>query len=92
MPINTIELVCLPCIKCQNLPQRISSAIKNIELENRVTIRYEFKHTKTLEGVDRYSANASQTPLIIINGSLEFAGRIQDQLLQRRLSSIHKGF
>ena len=90
MAIKTIEVICLPCQKCAGLEMKIREMIKSIEMVNKVKIPFEFKHTTTLLTIAQYSLNPSQTPIVIINGIVEFAGRLDLVLLRRRLEAIHK--
>ncbi len=91
MPIKSIEIICIPCKKCQGLENNIRNMIKSIESINRIKIIYDFKHTKDLKNITRYSLNPSQVPVIIINGQVEFAGRIDLINLRRKLDFIHRG-
>ena len=88
MPIETIEMICLPCKKCEGLEHRIREMIKSIAMIKRIQIPFQFKHTTNLSGIDRYSLNPSQTPALLINGKVEFAGRIDLILLRRRLEAV----
>jgi glutaredoxin len=88
VPIRTIEIVCNPCDKCERAKRLITETIKNIELENKTKILYEFKHTPTLQGITQYSINASQTPAIIINGNVELSGRFENVALKNRLLAL----
>ncbi len=90
MPIKKIEMICLPCKKCEGIEARIRDLIKAIEMANRIKIPFEFVHTKSLKDIGNYSLNAAQTPALLINGVVEFAGRIDVLLLRRRLEAIHK--
>lgn len=92
MPINTIEVICRPCLKCLPLEQMVHAVIKSIELEHRTTITYIFKHTKSLENVDKYSVYASQAPIVLINGDVEFVNKVPNEALRRRLNAIHTGY
>jgi hypothetical protein len=90
MSIKSIEVICLPCQKCAGLEAKIREMIKSIEMINKVKIPFEFKHTTKLLTVSQYSLNPSQTPAIIINGIVEFAGRFDGILMRRRLEALHK--
>jgi len=91
MAIKNIELICIPCAKCDNLEKVIRDAIASIEIKYRIKIPYGFKHTKTLQNLSDYSVNASQTPAVLINGRVEFAGAVNVTALRTKLESIHKG-
>ena len=90
MPIKSIEIICLPCQKCAGLEARIREMIKTLEMVNKIKIPFEFKHTIKLTGISQYSLNPSQTPAIVINGVVEFAGRVDQMVLKRRLEAINR--
>ena len=90
MAIRTIEIICLPCPKCEKLNTNILQAIKAIELTFKIKIPYELKHTPHLRDISKYSVSPSQTPAVIINGKLEFAGNVEPALIQKKLESIHR--
>ena len=90
MSIKSIEIICLPCFKCEQLKNKIPELIKAIEIQNKTKISYEFKHTPDLRGISRYSLNPSQTPAIIINGNVELAGQIEPAVLKKKLESMHR--
>jgi len=90
MPIKSIEIICRPCFKCDQLKNKIPELIKAIEIQNKTKISYEFKHTPDLREISRYSLNPSQTPAIIINGNVELAGQIEPAVLKKKLESMHR--
>ncbi len=90
MAITSIEIICLPCPKFAGLDAKIWGMIKSMEMINKVKISFEFKHTTKLLTISQYSLNPSQTPIIIINGIVEFAGKFDGILMRRRLEEIHK--
>ena len=90
MAIQSIEIICTPCHKCDNLKKMIIEIIKDMELQNRIKISYEFKHTTSLKEISRFSLNASQLPAVIINGNLEFSGQPGAMALRTKLNSLHK--
>lgn len=90
MSIKTIEVICIPCHKCQILKNRVDEIIKNLELRYRIKIFYEYKHTPHLKDIARYSINPSQTPAVIINGNLELAGNIEYTVLKMKLENFNK--
>ena len=87
MPINSIEIICLPCPKCEKLEAKIHEMIKNIEAILKTKIVYELKLTRSLKDITVHSLNPSQTPAILINGQVEFAGRVDFILLRRKLEA-----
>jgi hypothetical protein len=90
MSIKTIEIICLPCDKCERTKRLILETIKSIELQSKMKLIYEFKHTPSLLGLHQYSINASQTPAVIINGNVELSGRFDAMALKNRLLSIFR--
>ena len=40
--------------------------------------------------ISKYNVNVSQMPAVLVNGTVEFAGKIDMLLLRKRLESIHK--
>ena len=90
MAIKSIEIICAPCPKCGQLKKRIIEIIKNMELQNKIKINYELKHTTNLSEISKYSLNPSQLPAVIVNGNLEFSGQAEAKALRAKLESIHK--
>jgi hypothetical protein len=92
MAIKTIEIICIPCAKCDMVETKIREAIKSIEQDNKIKIAYEFKRTINLRDISKYNISPSQAPAVIINGALEFAGRIETSIIKRRLEAIHRNY
>ena len=90
MAIKSIEIICVACPKCDQLKNRIMEIIKTMELQNKIKINYEFKHTINLGEISKFSLNPSQLPAVIINGNLEFSGQAEAKALRAKLESIHK--
>ena len=90
MPIQSIEIICVPCPKCEGLERRIRSMIESIGMSNRTKIIFEFKHTTKLTDISKYSLNPAQTPAILINGEVEMAGRVDPIVLRRKLEAIQR--
>jgi hypothetical protein len=90
MSINSIEVMCIPCPKCELAKKLIIDAIKLIEAQNKTKIVYGFKHTPNLLQISQYSVNASQAPIVIINGNVEFSGQATLEVVKKRLEAIHK--
>ena len=65
-----IEILCQPCIKCENLLKRTQTAISMAQ----VHADAELSHITDLKLFGKYSVSISQTPVMIINGNVEFAG------------------
>ena len=90
MPIQSIEIICIPCSKCEQIKNIIFQEIKNIELQNKIKMNYSFKHTVDLGDMAKYSVNASQTPIVVINGHVELAGPAAQQFVKNKLEQLHK--
>lgn len=90
MPIRSIEIICLPCPKCDQAKEKITQTIKGIEIQNKVKIAYEFKHTPNLYEISKYALSPSQAPVVVINGNVEFAGKIDAAALKNKLESINR--
>ncbi|MFC1699622.1 thioredoxin family protein [Candidatus Omnitrophota bacterium] len=90
MAIGTIEIMCPPCGKCARVKSMIASIIKEIEMRNRIKITYSLIHTPHLKNVSNYAVNASQAPVVLINGAVEFTGQASLNLLKMKLEQIHK--
>jgi hypothetical protein len=90
MAINKVEIVCRPCPKCEGLENRIRDIIKAIGIANKIAIVFTFVHTKELTGLADLGVNPGMTPVILINGQVELAGRVDLQALKKRFEAIHK--
>jgi len=88
MSIRTIEVICVPCQKCEKVMRAITEAVKHIEIENKVKIVYDFKHTTSFIGLDRYSVNAAQAPIVVINGVVECTGQVEAPVLRKKLTFL----
>jgi len=79
-----IDVLCPDCVKCQNAIRSITRALKLLGRQaklNHVTNFREFKN---------FSVNVSQTPIIVINGQTEFAGKVPSvEIIQRKLAEYH---
>ena len=90
MPINSIEIMCIPCPKCERVKTLISDAIKQIELQNKIKIVYSFQQTPNFLKASQYSVNPSQAPIVIINGNVELSGQVTLDVVKKRLEAINK--
>jgi hypothetical protein len=90
MSINTIEIICIPCSKCERVKNNLMQAIKNIEVKYKTKIIYELKQTPNLQNITRYNLNPSQAPAVLVNGNPEFAGNIETINIQNKLDMIHR--
>lgn len=90
MPIRTIEMICIPCDKCTELEKKVRLLVKNMESDFRIKIPFEFKHTTNLRDITKYSLNPSQTPILLINGNVELAGRADFITLKKKMEIAQK--
>jgi len=92
MPIKTIEIMCVPCNKCDMLKKKILQAIQKVEMKYKIKITYEFKQITNLQDISKYGLNPSQAPVVIINGKPEFAGNIEVTTIPARIEALHKSY
>jgi hypothetical protein len=90
MALKSIEVMCVPCKKCEGLEMKIREMVKNIEATYKTKIPCEYKFTPHLRDIGKFSLNAAQAPIIIVNGIVEFAGRVDFILLRRKLDALYK--
>ncbi|MDD5019602.1 MAG: thioredoxin family protein [Candidatus Omnitrophica bacterium] len=90
MALKKIEIVCRPCPKCDGLENKIRDIVKAIGIANKAAIVFTFVHTKDLAGLADLGVNPGMTPVLLINGQVELAGRIDIGALKKRLEAIHK--
>ena len=78
-----VDILSQPSEKPQNVENVIRFAAKQVGIEVQVN------HTTNFAAYSQFAINPSQTPIIFINGSLEFAGRVPEiNLLKLRLAEI----
>ncbi len=90
MPIKTIEIICLPCPKCDQAKKIIEETIHEIEEQNKIKVIYEFRHTPNLQEANKYSVNIAKMPIIVINGRVELAGQLTPETIRSKLAYLHK--
>ena len=91
MPLKKIEIIGVPCSKWQDLEYKIKQAVRQIEFQNKMKYNYEFKKTGDLREASKYSSGVLP-PLVVINGALEFSGKVPTvELLKRKILSIIVG-
>ena len=93
--IKKIEIVCLPCHKCELLKQRIEVITQCLEFKYHTRIRYEFIHCykrKEVIGlIARYGYTINQLPITLINGEICFIGHIRgENVIRWKLEEIMK--
>ncbi len=90
MAIRTIEIICLPCGKCEQLKAMVINTIKSIELQGKTKIMYDLRITQSLLNVTNYGLSPAQTPVLLINGVVEAAGKIDQGVIRHKLVTIQK--
>lgn len=90
MPLKSIEIICIPCPKCERVKKLLNEAVQNIERQNKTKLSFDFKHTTSLGAIGNFGLNPSQTPAIIINGNAELAGLVEPLVLKKKLESMIK--
>ena len=88
--IRTIEVICIPCQKCKILKEAIEFAKKTIERKYKITLNYEIKFTPNLKDVAKYSVNAAQAPIMVVNGNVELCGQVRRDAVVAKLDYLHK--
>jgi len=92
--IQTIEIICKPCRKCELLLERIETIIRCIETRESIRIKYKLKlNGNILHAATKYGYAINKLPLVIINGSVEFVGHVkQEHLIRMKLEEINKEY
>lgn len=88
MAIKSIEIMCIPCPKCTQAKRFIDDTIKALEFQNKTKITYDFKHTTNLLKASQYSVNASQAPIILINGNVELSGQLSLDVVKKKIEGM----
>jgi len=90
MAIRSIEIVCIPCQKCDRVKRMITDIIHMLEMENKTKIIYSFTHTPHLRDVSKYGVNPSQAPIVLINGQVEISGIVEQKIIKGKLTALYK--
>lgn len=78
-----IEILVQSNKNIENLERAIQTAAKGVGIEVQIT------RTSDFSAFSKFSINPAQTPIIFIDGSLEWAGRVPEaEALKRRLAEI----
>lgn len=92
MPIRTIEIICRPCPKCEYIAEQIKFSMRVLEHENQIKIPYELKFNTDLKGLSKFALTSAQTPVVLVNGNVEFAGKIETRFIKPKLTSLQKDY
>ena len=93
--IKKVEIICSPCHKCDMLKKKIDEILQVLRRKYNIPIKCEVKHSQTkvevIQGMNKYGFNASQMPIVLINGALAFAGQIEgDAVIRMKFEEIMK--
>ncbi len=93
--IKKIEIICLPCHKCELLQERIYTITRCLEFKYNTKIRFEFIHyqfkREILMQLMRYGFAFNQMPITLINGEVVFIGHVKGENVVRwKLEEIMK--
>jgi hypothetical protein len=78
-----IEILVQPSEKPQNVENVMRLAATQVGVQLQITV------TNNFAAYSRYAISPAQTPIIFINGNLEFAGRVPElNALKRRLVEV----
>ncbi|HOW36151.1 MAG TPA: thioredoxin family protein [Candidatus Omnitrophota bacterium] len=78
-----IDILIKPGEKCEHIERIILMAAQFQKMEVKIT------RTSNFAAYAQCAINPSQTPIIIINGNVEFAGRSPEpEILRRKLAEI----
>jgi len=87
--IQTIEIICKPCHKCDLMIQRISYILHCIQNQSGLKLKYELKLNKNIHEAEKYGYNVTQLPVVKINGDIEFVGHVKEEhLIRMKLEEI----
>jgi hypothetical protein len=85
MAIKTIDVMCIPCPKCEEVKKFIAIGIQEIETQNKIKLVHVLNHIPHLKEASKYSVNAAQAPIVIINGQVQFAGKVDQNIVTAKL-------
>lgn len=91
--IRTIEIVCLPCHKCEILIERIETIIRCLEFKYGTRIKCAFAHIDSkkeiVAALARYGYAINQLPITLINGEIAFIGHVKgENVIRWKLEEI----
>jgi hypothetical protein len=76
--LKTVEIICMPCHKCDVMKEKIKSVLTAIGNQNRMRMRCEFIYYNTrkeaLVRLSKLGLNIAQLPITLINGQVAFTG------------------
>ena len=90
--MKTIEIICKPCPKCALLKEKIQNILSCLQQKYNVKIVYELKHNPDLRAAEMLGYPANQTPVVLIDGHVEFAGNVKEEhLIRMKLETALRG-
>lgn len=93
--IKKIEIICLPCHKCELLKERITTIAHCLEFKYSIRILYELIHhsrrKEVMEFITHNGYTIKQLPVVFINGELCFFGHVKgENIIRWKLEEIMK--
>ena len=83
MPLLTIEILSKPDERVENIERTLRMAARSNNIDLSIT------HTHDFRRYSHHAINPSVTPIVIIEGNVEFAGKGADMdIIKRRLAEI----
>ena len=90
--MKTIEIICKPCPKCLLLKEKIRNILNCLQQKYNVKIPYELKHNPDIRAAEMLGYAASQLPVVLIDGYVEFVGNVKEEsLIRMKLENSLKG-
>jgi len=91
--LKKIEIVCIPCHKCEVIKEKIQIILKHIEgtlkVRTHCELIYYTNRKEAMEAVIRSGYAINELPVILINGAVAFTGsRISEQRIRIILEGI----
>ena len=88
MPLQSIEIIARSLDQCDLAEKRIKQVLVTLSMENKAHYTCEIRKSTDLRKIERFSAGVN-LPLIIINGVLEYSGRLPEpQPLKLKLWNV----
>jgi hypothetical protein len=93
--IKKVEIICIPCHKCEILKERIETITQCLEFKYNMRIKYELIHCENkkevIAALARYGYSINQLPITLINGEIAFIGHVKgENVIRWKLEEIMK--
>ena len=91
--VKKVEIICIPCHKCDILKERIEIVIHCLEFKYSTKMKYEFIHRKerkeVIAALAHYGYTINQLPITLINGEIAFIGHVKgENVIRWKLEEI----